>query len=127
MLEEKKTKVKITFFVILVGISCMLAAMVTDHWTVLSPPFDKFNATCETVHFGLWKLCMKTVFMVEEDPEGQGCGPISLPGGKGCFYPLSLLGSGSLPRARRPLLYILQVVRRSTFIGMNLVLQAELS
>ncbi|CAB1342366.1 unnamed protein product [Coregonus sp. 'balchen'] len=64
MLDEKKTKVKITFFVILVGISCMLAAVV---WTVLSPPFDKISVTCKTAHFGLWKLCMKTIFMVEED------------------------------------------------------------
>ncbi|XP_010872540.1 voltage-dependent calcium channel gamma-1 subunit [Esox lucius] len=86
MLEEKKTKVKITFFVILVGISCMLAAVVTDHWTVLSPLFSKLNDTCEAVHFGLWKLCKKSIFMVEEDPEGQGCGPISLPGAKNCSY-----------------------------------------
>nr|XP_055040599.1 voltage-dependent calcium channel gamma-1 subunit isoform X2 [Misgurnus anguillicaudatus] len=80
MLEDKKTKVKITFLVILVGISSMLAAVVTDHWAVLSPRVERLNTTCEAAHFGLWRLCKKSIFIVEEDPEGKGCGPISLPG-----------------------------------------------
>lgn len=83
MLKDKKTKVKITFLVIVVGISSMLAAVVTDHWAVLSPRVEKLNTTCEAAHFGLWKLCKKSIFIVEEDPQGKGCGPISLPGGKG--------------------------------------------
>lgn len=83
MLKDKKTKVKITFLVIVVGISSMLAAVVTDHWAVLSPRVEKLNTTCEAAHFGLWRLCKKSIFMVEEDPQGKGCGPISLPGGKG--------------------------------------------
>uniref|UniRef100_A0A8B9JCZ8 Calcium channel, voltage-dependent, gamma subunit 1b n=1 Tax=Astyanax mexicanus TaxID=7994 RepID=A0A8B9JCZ8_ASTMX len=78
----KKTKVKITFLVILVGISSMLAAVVTDHWAVLSPRVEKLNTTCEAAHFGLWRLCKKSIFIVEEDPQGNSCGPISLPGGK---------------------------------------------
>lgn len=82
MLEDKKTKVKITFLVILVGISSMLAAVVTDHWAVLSPRVEQLNTTCEAAHFGLWRLCKKSIFIVEEDPQGKGCGPISLPGGK---------------------------------------------
>ncbi|XP_051571118.1 voltage-dependent calcium channel gamma-1 subunit isoform X2 [Myxocyprinus asiaticus] len=80
MLEDKKTKVKITFLVILVGISSMLAAVVTDHWAVLSPRVERLNTTCEAAHFGLWRLCKKSIFIVEEDPHGKGCGPISLPG-----------------------------------------------
>ena len=81
MFEEQATKVKITSVVILVGMSAMLAAVVTDHWAVLSPRVEKLNATCEAAHFGLWRLCKKTIFIVEEDPQGKGCGPISLPGG----------------------------------------------
>ncbi|XP_016106631.1 voltage-dependent calcium channel gamma-1 subunit-like [Sinocyclocheilus grahami] len=80
MLEDKKTKVKITFLVILVGISSMLAAVVTDHWAVLSPRVERLNTTCEAAYFGLWRLCKKSIFIVEEDPQGKGCGPISLPG-----------------------------------------------
>lgn len=81
MFEEQATKVKITSVVILVGMSAMLAAVVTDHWAVLSPRVEKLNATCEAAHFGLWRLCKKSIFIVREDPEGKGCGPISLPGG----------------------------------------------
>lgn len=81
MFEEQATKVKITSVVILVGMSAMLAAVVTDHWAVLSPRVEKLNATCEAAHFGLWRLCKKSIFIVEEDPLGKGCGPISLPGG----------------------------------------------
>ncbi|KAM3597416.1 uncharacterized protein V6R79_004246 [Siganus canaliculatus] len=86
MFEEQATKVKITSVVILVGMSSMLAAVVTDHWAVLSPRVEKLNATCEAAHFGLWRLCKKTIFIVEEDPQGKGCGPISLPGAKNCSY-----------------------------------------
>ncbi|XP_056608016.1 voltage-dependent calcium channel gamma-1 subunit [Triplophysa dalaica] len=86
MLEDKKTKMKITFLVILVGISSMLAAVVTDHWAVLSPRVEHLNTTCEAAHFGLWRLCKKSIFIAEEDPQGKGCGPISLPGVKNCSY-----------------------------------------
>ncbi|KAJ3601307.1 hypothetical protein NHX12_032279 [Muraenolepis orangiensis] len=58
----------------------MLAAVSTDHWAVLSPRVEKLNTTCQAAYFGLWRLCKKTLFMVEEDPEWKGCGPISLPG-----------------------------------------------
>uniref|UniRef100_A0A667Y9X6 Voltage-dependent calcium channel gamma-1 subunit n=1 Tax=Myripristis murdjan TaxID=586833 RepID=A0A667Y9X6_9TELE len=80
------TKVKITSLVILVGMSSMLAAVVTDHWAVLSPRVEKLNTTCQAAHFGLWRLCKKSIFIVEEDPQGKGCGPISLPGAKNCSY-----------------------------------------
>lgn len=81
MFEEQATKVKITSVVIVVGMSSMLAAVVTDHWAVLSPRVEKLNATCEAAHFGLWRLCKKSIFIVKEDPQGKGCGPITLPGG----------------------------------------------
>uniref|UniRef100_UPI0037E91B15 voltage-dependent calcium channel gamma-1 subunit n=1 Tax=Semicossyphus pulcher TaxID=241346 RepID=UPI0037E91B15 len=86
MFEEQATKVKLTSVVIVVGMSAMLAAVVTDHWAVLSPRVEKLNATCEAAHFGLWRLCKKSIFIVEEDPQGKGCGPISLPGAKNCSY-----------------------------------------
>lgn len=86
MFEEQVTKVKITSVVMVVGMSAMLAAVVTDHWAVLSPRVDKLNTTCEAAHFGLWRLCKKTIFIVEKDPQGKGCGPISLPGGTNNLY-----------------------------------------
>ena len=83
MLEDKKTKVKITFFIILVGISSMFVAIVTDHWAVLSARLERLNSTCDTAHLGLWRLCKKSIFIAEEDHQGTACGPLSLPGGKG--------------------------------------------
>lgn len=91
MFEEQATKVKITSVVIVVGMSAMLAAVVTDHWAVLSPRVEKLNATCEAAHFGLWRLCKKSIFIVEEDPQGKGCGPISLPGGTDALDPTLML------------------------------------
>lgn len=89
MFEEQVTKVKITSVVIVVGMSAMLAAVVTDHWAVLSPRVEKLNATCEAAHFGLWRLCKKTIFIEKEDPQGKGCGPISLPGGMDSVLPIN--------------------------------------
>ncbi|KAJ8002105.1 hypothetical protein DPEC_G00176350 [Dallia pectoralis] len=77
---NKRMKVKITSFVILVGMASMFTAVVTDHWAVLSPEVQQFNATCEAVHFGLWRLCKKAIYISEGDNNGKGCGPISLPG-----------------------------------------------
>ncbi|MBN3286736.1 CCG1 protein, partial [Polyodon spathula] len=79
-MEDKTTKVRIAFFFILVGISTMFAAVVTDHWAVLSPRVEQLNTTCQAAHFGLWRLCLKSIYIQEPDPKGKGCGPISLPG-----------------------------------------------
>lgn len=80
---HKRTKIKVAIFVLAVGMACMFAAVVTDHWAVLSPRMEKVNETCEAAHFGLWRLCKKNIYIGPENYiEGQGCGPISLPGGK---------------------------------------------
>lgn len=80
---QKRTKIKIAIFVLIVGMACMFTAVVTDHWAVLSPRVERVNETCEAAHFGLWKLCKKYIYISEENfVQGHGCGPISLPGGK---------------------------------------------
>ncbi|XP_063072786.1 voltage-dependent calcium channel gamma-1 subunit [Engraulis encrasicolus] len=90
MLEDQKTKVKVIFFVILVGISSMFVAIVTDHWAVLSARLERLNSTCDTAHFGLWRLCKKSIFIAKDDGHHQGatatCGPLSLPGAENCSY-----------------------------------------
>ncbi|KAJ8264099.1 hypothetical protein GJAV_G00145150 [Gymnothorax javanicus] len=82
MLIDKQTKVRITFFIILVGMACMLTAVVTDYWAVLSPRVEKLNTTCEAAHFGLWRLCKKSIFIMETATQEKACGPISQPGGE---------------------------------------------
>ncbi|XP_077460422.1 voltage-dependent calcium channel gamma-1 subunit-like [Stigmatopora argus] len=84
---EKRTKINIAIFVLLVGMACMFTAVVTDYWAVLSPRVQKVNATCEAAHFGLWRLCKKTIYISEDDyQEKHGCGPITLPGEENCTY-----------------------------------------
>uniref|UniRef100_A0A8C2UHT4 Voltage-dependent calcium channel gamma-1 subunit n=1 Tax=Coturnix japonica TaxID=93934 RepID=A0A8C2UHT4_COTJA len=84
--ETKPLKVRLTFCVLLVGVSLLFAAVVTDHWAVLSPRVEDFNATCEAAHFGLWRLCTKRIQMQEQGAKERGCGPISLPGVQNCSY-----------------------------------------
>lgn len=80
---QKSTKIKIAVLVLLVGMACLFAAVVTDHWAVLSPQVHQVNETCEAAHFGLWRLCKKHIYIRSETyKEGQSCGPISLPGGE---------------------------------------------
>lgn len=79
---QKNTKIKITLFIILVGMACMFTAVVTDHWAVLAPKVTKVNDVCEAVHIGLWKLCKKHIYIEDTERVGKACGPLSLPGGK---------------------------------------------
>ncbi|XP_058022085.1 voltage-dependent calcium channel gamma-1 subunit isoform X2 [Ahaetulla prasina] len=81
MTEGKALKVRVTFAIILIGVALMFTAVVTDHWAVLNPKVEEYNTTCETAHFGLWRLCIKRIYVEENKMEKeQGCGPISLPG-----------------------------------------------
>lgn len=79
---EKNTKLKIAYVVILIGIVCMFTAVVSDHWAVLSHKVISVNSTCEAAHFGLWRICKKNIYIEDPETVGQGCGPLSLPGGK---------------------------------------------
>uniref|UniRef100_A0A8C6VLP4 Voltage-dependent calcium channel gamma-1 subunit n=1 Tax=Naja naja TaxID=35670 RepID=A0A8C6VLP4_NAJNA len=87
MTEGKALKVRVTFAIILIGVALMFTAVVTDHWAVLNPRVEEYNTTCETAHFGLWRLCIKQIYTEENKMETeQGCGPISLPGEYSCSY-----------------------------------------
>lgn len=79
--ESKPLKVRLAFSVILVGISLLFAAVVTDHWAVLSPSLKENTTICDAAHFGLWRLCTKRIFMQEQGAKAKSCGSISLPGG----------------------------------------------
>ncbi|KAM8947833.1 voltage-dependent calcium channel gamma-1 subunit [Pelodytes ibericus] len=86
MMELKAIKIRVTFCIILVGVSLMLAAVMSDHWAVLNPQVDDFSQPCEVAHFGLWRLCTKKILMSETDSKTKGCGPVSLPGDVSCSY-----------------------------------------
>ncbi|XP_036983988.2 voltage-dependent calcium channel gamma-1 subunit [Artibeus jamaicensis] len=84
MSQTKTLKVRATLFCILVGIVLATVAVVTDHWAVLSPHVEHHSATCEAAHFGLWRICTKSI--VVSDSKDKSCGPITLPGEKNCSY-----------------------------------------
>lgn len=96
MSQIKALKIRATLFCILVGIVLATVAVVTDHWAVLSPQVEHRNTTCEAAHFGLWRICTKTIVM--SDSKDKSCGPITLPGGNvPSLCPLSLLPALSHP------------------------------
>ncbi|XP_015427899.1 PREDICTED: voltage-dependent calcium channel gamma-1 subunit, partial [Myotis davidii] len=59
-------------------------AVVTDHWAVLSPRVEHQSAVCEAAHFGLWRICTKSIIV--SGSKDKSCGPITLPGEKNCSY-----------------------------------------
>ncbi|XP_006886328.1 PREDICTED: voltage-dependent calcium channel gamma-1 subunit [Elephantulus edwardii] len=83
MSQTQTLKVRVTLFFILVGVVLALAAVVTDHWAVLSPHVEHPNGTCEAAHFGLWRICTKRIVLSDDD---LSCSTISLPGEKNCSY-----------------------------------------
>ncbi|XP_054429044.1 voltage-dependent calcium channel gamma-1 subunit [Pteronotus mesoamericanus] len=84
MSQAKTLKVLMTLFCILVGIVLATVAVVTDHWAVLSPHMEHHSATCKAAHFGLWRICTKSIIM--SNSEDKSCGSITLPGEKNCSY-----------------------------------------
>ncbi|KAG6936930.1 calcium voltage-gated channel auxiliary subunit gamma 1 [Chelydra serpentina] len=84
--EGKALKIRLTFSVILVGISLMFAAVVTDHWAVLSHRVEHYNSTCEAAHFGLWRLCTKQFYIQDKATKERSCGLITLTGDRNCSY-----------------------------------------
>ncbi|KAM9296012.1 voltage-dependent calcium channel gamma-1 subunit [Gastrophryne carolinensis] len=86
MQELKALKIRITFFITLIGVSLMLAAIMSNHWAVMSPKVDDFTQPCEVAHFGLWKLCTKRIVVEGNDVVSTLCGPLSLPGEVNCSY-----------------------------------------
>ncbi|XP_036307384.1 voltage-dependent calcium channel gamma-1 subunit [Pipistrellus kuhlii] len=84
MSQTGTLRVRLTLFCLLVGIVLATVAVVTDHWAVLSPEVEHYSAVCEAAHFGLWRICTKSI-IVGGSKEGS-CGPITLPGEKNCSY-----------------------------------------
>ncbi|EPQ02993.1 voltage-dependent calcium channel gamma-1 subunit isoform X2 [Myotis myotis] len=84
MSQTRTLKVRLTLFCILVGIVLATVAVVTDHWAVLSPQVEHHSAVCEAAHFGLWRICTKSIIV--SGSKDKSCGPITLPGEKNCSY-----------------------------------------
>ncbi|KAM4631449.1 voltage-dependent calcium channel gamma-6 subunit-like [Polymixia lowei] len=87
MSEAQEGKIKLAFFVAIVGVILTVLGVGTEFWVEMSPPKSFYNnQTCLTAHYGLWKSCTKSVWVSDIDPDRASCGPAELPGESNCTY-----------------------------------------
>lgn len=81
MTENQEGKVKLVFFVAVLGIVLAVLGVGTEFWAELAPSKSfPSNHTCLVAHYGLWKSCVKSLWVADVDPERESCGPADLPG-----------------------------------------------
>uniref|UniRef100_UPI003AADFA35 voltage-dependent calcium channel gamma-6 subunit-like n=1 Tax=Centroberyx gerrardi TaxID=166262 RepID=UPI003AADFA35 len=87
MSEAQEGKIKLAFFVAIVGVVLTVLGVGTEFWVELAPPKSFYNnQTCLAAHYGLWKGCTKTLWVADIDPERESCGPAELSGESNCTY-----------------------------------------
>lgn len=83
MSDSQEGKIKLAFFVSIVGVTLTVLGMGTEFWVELAQPKNfSGNQTCQMAHYGLWKGCIRTLSVDEIDPERTSCGPADLRGGE---------------------------------------------
>uniref|UniRef100_A0A1A8IZM8 Calcium channel, voltage-dependent, gamma subunit 6b n=1 Tax=Nothobranchius kuhntae TaxID=321403 RepID=A0A1A8IZM8_NOTKU len=59
MSDSQEGKIKLAFFVAIVGVTLTVLGMGTEFWVELAQPKDfSGNQTCQMAHYGLWKGCV---------------------------------------------------------------------
>ncbi|KAM8884879.1 voltage-dependent calcium channel gamma-6 subunit-like isoform 1-T1 [Synchiropus picturatus] len=87
MSEAQEGKIKLAFFVAIVGVVLTVLGVGTEFWVELAPMKTFYNnQTCLTAHYGLWKGCTKTLWVADIEPERESCGPAELPGESNCTF-----------------------------------------
>uniref|UniRef100_A0A3Q3WU45 Uncharacterized protein n=1 Tax=Mola mola TaxID=94237 RepID=A0A3Q3WU45_MOLML len=87
MSDSQEGKIKLTFFVSIIGVILAVLGMGTEFWVELAQPKNfSGNQTCQMAHYGLWKGCIRTLLVTDIDPERTSCGPTKLPGESNCTY-----------------------------------------
>uniref|UniRef100_A0A667Y8Z3 Calcium voltage-gated channel auxiliary subunit gamma 6 n=1 Tax=Myripristis murdjan TaxID=586833 RepID=A0A667Y8Z3_9TELE len=87
MSDSQEGKIKLAFFVSIVGVTLTVLGVGTEFWVELAQPKNfSSNQTCQTAHYGLWKGCIRTLWVADIDPERTSCGPAELPGESNCTY-----------------------------------------
>uniref|UniRef100_A0A3Q3FNS0 Calcium channel, voltage-dependent, gamma subunit 6b n=1 Tax=Labrus bergylta TaxID=56723 RepID=A0A3Q3FNS0_9LABR len=88
MSDSQEGKIKLAFFVSIIGVTLTVLGMGTEFWVELAQSKNfSGNQTCQMAHYGLWKGCIRTLWVADIDPERTSCGPAELPGGEfsGCY------------------------------------------
>ncbi|XP_077599624.1 voltage-dependent calcium channel gamma-6 subunit-like [Stigmatopora nigra] len=87
MTEAQEGKIKLAFFVAIVGVILTVLGVGTEFWVELAPPKSFYgNQTCLAMHYGLWKGCTKTLWVADIQPDRESCGPAELPGESNCTF-----------------------------------------
>ncbi|KAJ8005123.1 hypothetical protein DPEC_G00143380 [Dallia pectoralis] len=87
MSDSQEGKIKLAFFVVIVGVTLTVLGVGTEFWVELATPKTwSNNQTCQTAYYGLWKGCTRTLLVDDIDPERESCGPADLPGETNCTY-----------------------------------------
>lgn len=95
--DSLEGKIKLVFFLSIIGVTLTVLGMGTEFWAELAQPKDfGGNQTCQMAHYGLWKGCVRTLWLADVDPERTSCGPAELPGGEPSSLP------APVPLALRP-------------------------
>ncbi|MCI4395508.1 hypothetical protein PGIGA_G00181430 [Pangasianodon gigas] len=85
--DRLEGKIKLAFLVATVGITLTVLGVGTEYWVEVASSKNFYNnETCLAAHYGLWKSCMKRLWIADVDPEREICGPIDLPGESNCTY-----------------------------------------
>ncbi|KAM9310660.1 voltage-dependent calcium channel gamma-6 subunit [Pholidichthys leucotaenia] len=87
MSDSHEGKIKLAFFISIIGVTLTVLGMGTEFWVELAQPKDfSGNQTCQMAHYGLWKGCIRTLWVADIDPERTSCGPAELPGESNCTF-----------------------------------------
>uniref|UniRef100_A0A8C0HB22 Voltage-dependent calcium channel gamma-6 subunit n=1 Tax=Chelonoidis abingdonii TaxID=106734 RepID=A0A8C0HB22_CHEAB len=84
--DAQEGKIKLAFFVAIVGVTLTVLAVGTEFWVELNTYKQNHSAMCEAAHFGLWKFCYKKLWVEDVEVERATCGPAELPGEANCSY-----------------------------------------
>lgn len=84
MSDSLEGKIKLAFFLSIVGMTLSVLGMGTEFWVELAPPksLGSNSTTCQVAHHGLWKGCVRTLWVADIHPDRSSCGPAELPGGE---------------------------------------------
>lgn len=98
MSDSLEGKIKLAFFLSIIGVTLSVLGMGTEFWAELAQPKDfSGNHTCQMAHYGLWKGCVRTLWVADVAPERTSCGPAELPGGEVSGGHASLLPPPNCP------------------------------
>uniref|UniRef100_A0A8C8SG90 Voltage-dependent calcium channel gamma-6 subunit n=1 Tax=Pelusios castaneus TaxID=367368 RepID=A0A8C8SG90_9SAUR len=84
--DAQEGKIKLAFFVAIVGVTLTVLAVGTEFWVELNTYKQNHSAMCEAAHYGLWKFCYKKLWVEDMEEERATCGPAELPGEANCSY-----------------------------------------